>query len=122
MPPWALTCWIASFAPITSLPAGAAYTPVSGSTIPMRTGVSPRAAMIMGDEICRAPAAAAPLSRERRSTLKVDLVICGLPVRVYFVIVRGVIEHGNDIAVFWDGLMVHCGMEEASSVGCLPPG
>jgi hypothetical protein len=35
------------------------------------------------------------------------------------VIVRGVIAHGNDIAVFWDALMVHCGMGRRSSAGCV---
>jgi len=33
--------------------------------------------------------------------------------------VRGVIGHGNDIAMFWDGPMVHCGIDAVSSA--LPP-
>src|SRR5262249_28496892 len=35
--------------------------------MPMRIGVSPRAAMMNGDATCRTPAAAAPLSTVRRS-------------------------------------------------------
>src|SRR5262249_44102895 len=78
-------------APVRWWRGGAAYTPVSGSTIPIRTGVSPRAWMMKGDETCRA-AAAAPLIRVRRSTLKLASVTLAFPLKSWCSCLRGVVK------------------------------
>src|ERR1700692_642583 len=64
MPFVLLTCSTAYFAPSTSLAARAERIPVSGSTMPMRTVVSPRARIIGGE--ARAVSARLDLSRLRR--------------------------------------------------------
>src|SRR5271167_4168469 len=57
----------AYLAPSTSLCASAESTPVSGLTIPIRTGVSPLALIMKGDENCTAAIAALDFRMVRRS-------------------------------------------------------
>src|SRR5262249_53270785 len=58
----------------TSLWAKAERTPVIGLTMPILTGVSPRAVRMNGDAICKAPTAA-PARRTVRRAIRLDAEI-----------------------------------------------
>jgi hypothetical protein len=65
-PPFALTSATAYLAPSTSVAARADSEPVSGLTMPILIGTSPRAPMMNGEVTCNAPSAAPALISERR--------------------------------------------------------
>src|ERR1700722_18539762 len=74
IPPFWFTSSTAYLAPSTSLCAKAERIPVSGSTIPIFTGVSPRALMIHGEASCAIPSVAPDRSTVRRPTPEVVLI------------------------------------------------
>src|SRR5690349_18063121 len=67
MPPFLLISASAYLEPSTSLCASAERTPVSGFTMPILIGVSPRAVRMNGDATCRTPAATPARKSVRRA-------------------------------------------------------